>query len=589
MQELKFTREAVLEAGDGERIPVVVSTEYPVDRGDFVEILAHEPQHVDLARAPLPVVEAHDIRRLPIGVVEELVVDHAAGTLRGFFRPGTSARAREVLADIKAKVVRSLSIGYVLLREVERIGSSAIRFAFQPYEVSVVAVPADPGAGFYRSQDKITMQDTIQAPAAAQRGATNEADRVKSIVALGESYKRYLRDGDINDAVQSGTTPDQFREVIMARMESGASDTSVRSIGMSRAETQRYSLARAIQASVTGDWSKAGLEREASHACARAFGQTPEGFFVPHEYWSRDFNVGTSTEAGNLVATDLRTDLFVDVLRNKLVLARLGVRIIPGLTGNVDIPRKSAASTLGMLTEIGSASETHPDTAKVTLSPKRIGAYVEYSKQALIQSALPLEGLLRDDLLQSSMVLIEDQCLNGPGTGANMRGIRNTTGIGTSTAGANGATVAWSHFLDLEAACGNANAMPGALAGYLTNSKVKSKAKGVQRGTNLDFIIAGDSRADADGGVTLNSYLALFTNNVPSNLTKGTSTTICSAALFSSDWSTMVLGLFGAPDVVVDPYSLAATGQVRITLNQFADFGVRQPAAVAKIEDLLTA
>jgi hypothetical protein len=52
-------------------------------------------------------------------------------------------------------------------------------------------------------------------------------------------------------------------------------------------------------------------------------------------------------------------------------------------------------------------------------------------------------------------------------------------------------------------------------------------------------------------------------------------------------WSMAVLGLFGAPDVTVDPYSLAATGQVRITLNQFADFGVRQPGAFAKIDDLL--
>ena len=63
---------------------------------------------------------------------------------------------------------------------------------------------------------------------------------------------------------------------------------------------------------------------------------------------------------------------------------------------------------------------------------------------------------------------------------------------------------------------------------------------------------------------------------------------VCSAAIFGSDWSMATLGLFGAPDVTVDPYSKADTGQVKITLNQFADFGVRQPACFAKIEDLLT-
>ena len=58
--------------------------------------------------------------------------------------------------------------------------------------------------------------------------------------------------------------------------------------------------------------------------------------------------------------------------------------------------------------------------------------------------------------------------------------------------------------------------------------------------------------------------------------------------MFGSDWSMGVIGLFGAPDVVVDPYSKSDTGQVKITLNQFADFGLRQPATFAKREGILT-
>ena len=85
-----------------------------------------------------------------------------------------------------------------------------------------------------------------------------------------------------------------------------------------------------------------------------------------------------------------------------------------------------------------------------------------------------------------------------------------------------------------------------------------------------------------------NGYRALVSNTLPSNLTKGTSSTVCSAALFSSDWSMWLAGLFGPPDVTVDPFTLAPTGQVRITLNQFADGGARHPAAFAKIDDLLS-
>ena len=109
---------------------------------------------------------------------------------------------------------------------------------------------------------------------------------------------------------------------------------------------------------------------------------------------------------------------------------------------------------------------------------------------------------------------------------------------------------------------------------------MRGNLKQTQFATNLPFIWQ-------NGAQPINGYRAAVTNNVPSNLTKGTSTTVCSATLFGSDWSNVVIGLFGAPDITVDPYSLAATGQVQITLNQFADMQHRQPATTAKIDDLL--
>jgi HK97 family phage major capsid protein len=361
-------------------------------------------------------------------------------------------------------------------------------------------------------------------------------------------------------------------------MESRHTDASTSAVGMTAREVQRYSLGRALVAAVTGDWRHAGFELECSRAVEKLMGRAPEGFYVPFEAFSRDFNVGTASEAGNLVPTNLRTDLFADYLRNKLVMGQLGARILSGLSANLDIPRKSVTSTIGMLTEIGSASETNPNIQKATLSPKRLGAYVQVSKQALIQSAMALEGMIRDDLIQSAAVLLEDQSMNGAGTGATIKGIRAVTGIGTVAAGSNAGVPSWGNIVDLESACANANAEPDRLAGYAVNTKTRGKLKQTQFATNLPMIWGA-------GDMPLNGYRALVTNNLPSNLTKGTSTTICSAALFGADWSDAIIGLFGAPDITVDPYSLAATGQVQVTLNQFADMQVRQPASFAKIED----
>jgi hypothetical protein len=81
----------------------------------------------------------------------------------------------------------------------------------------------------------------------------------------------------------------------------------------------------------------------------------------------------------------------------------------------------------------------------------------------------------------------------------------------------------------------------------------------------------------------------LVTNNLPNTGTKGTSTGVCSSAVFSSNWADFILAYFGGLDVVVDPYTLATTGQVRITINQFFDCLVRQPASFAAMTDGLTA
>lgn len=631
-------------------IELALSSEEPYERWFGIEILSHDPAAVDLSRLadnrhPLLLNHCTDDQ---IGVIQDPVIGDDK-VLRANARFSRSDLGQEILQDVQDGIRTLVSIGYVIeeIQEVEpapdvaggmrvlrtmtgeeflremrtkhgedfyRGGLAAVRAQGEepptfivtrwcPFEGSIVPVPADVKVGVGRSAG-VDVAPQTAAPAAQEPAAsaatqtiliveqrnmeviTNktpaelEAERKLAIMALGEQYAKYLKPNDVKDAMQGNISREAFIEIIMARMESKHSDTSAVQIGLNAAEVKRYSLGRALIAAVSGTWEKAGFEKECSDAVAQMMGRAPEGFFLPPDVFRRDFNVGTAAEAGNLVPTQFRGDLFTDALRANMVMGKLGVTFLAGLTGNVDIPRKSTAGTLGMLTEIGSASETAPATAKATLSPKRIGAYVQVSKQALLQVGMSLENMIRDDLVVGAAVLLENQGINGAGTGAEIKGLRNVTGIGTVVGGTNGLAPAWSHFVDLESACANANAEPDRLSGYLTNTKVRGKLKQTQFATNLPFIWQ-------NGDMPINGYRAAVTNNVPSNLTKGTSTTICSSTLFGSDWSNVVIGLFGAPDVTVDPYSLAATGQVQITLNQFADLQHRQPATTAKIDDLL--
>lgn len=587
---------------DARTVELSFSSESPYERWFGTEILDHAPTSIRLDRLKDggAVLLDHDPTE-HVGVVEQVSIG-SDRVGRAVVRFGRSARAEEAWKDVQDGIRRHVSVGYMVHRMVlqeETDDQEIYRVTdWEPYEVSMVAIPADPTVGVGRAAqqevlttvvrhvtDKPTPKKTEiivmdQNETKATDPLAIERLRVASIIAMGEQYAKYLANGDAAQFVRDNRSVDQFREFIMGKMEARHTDTRDTEIGMSKREVQRYSFGRIVRAFAIGDMQSAAFELEASRAVAKLVGNDPEGFYVPFEVFRRDFNVGTSTEAGNLVATDLRTDLYTDALRNAIVFGSLGVRFLTGLTSSVAIPRKSTASTIGTLAEIGSASETNPNITQHTLSPKRIGAYIEVSKQAIITASMALEPMLRDDLLIGAAVQIENGALNGAGTSNQMTGLRNQSGIGTVAAGANGAVPAWSHFVDLESACANANSEPDRLSGYVINTRTRGKLKQTTKATNLPFIWD-------NGGFPLNGYRAAITNNLLNNLTKGTSTT-CSAALFGSDWSMAVIGLFGAPDIVVDPYSKADTGQVKITLNQFADFCIRQPGAFAKIEDLLS-
>jgi len=598
MAEKRFrTLELELTRADSKArtFPASLSSEEPYERAWGIEILEHSPGAVDLGRAVdgLPLLFAHDPQR-PVGMVEGVRLEgrRLAATARFF-----STEPGEEAARMVREGLRTLSIGYLvdaMEQDGDRDGTPIFKVRrWTLLECSLVTIPADTTVGIGRSQTNIQWKESRKMDhndTAGDVGRADEADRLKAIVSIGRQYSKYLGPNDVADACERGHSVEKFKDMVISKMESRHTDTRDPYIDLSSKERGNYSLGRAIAAAVSGDWSRAGFEREVSRSLEREAGRPAVGFYVPSHALGlnrRDFNVGTATEAGNLVATDLRADLFVDALRASMVMAGLGAKFLPGLSSNLDVPRKATAGSLGMLTEIGSASETAPVTAKLTLSPKRIGAFTEYSKQALIQSAIAIEDLIRRDLVTGAAVLLEYQIINGAGTGAEIAGIRNTSGIGTVVGGTAGAAPTWAHLVELESKCADANAAPGSLAGYIINSKTRAKLKQTAKGTGFPDYIWPDAPPRADGFSPLNGYRAAVTNNIVSNLTKGSSSTVCSNGLFSADWSMCLVGLFGPPDVTVDPYTLAATGQVRITLNQFVDAGVRQPAAFAKIDDWL--
>lgn len=147
LRSIAFERLAEAVADDAP-IPCTVATQTPVQRYGVAEVLDCSATGVDLSRSPLPLIISHDSQQLSIGLVENLraMGDRVVGEVRF----ASSAEAQQVRTDVLGGIHRSLSVGYLHLDDGAPI-EGGLMFRWQPYEVSIVSVPADPQAGFFRS------------------------------------------------------------------------------------------------------------------------------------------------------------------------------------------------------------------------------------------------------------------------------------------------------------------------------------------------------------------------------------------------------------------------------------------------------
>lgn len=361
-------------------------------------------------------------------------------------------------------------------------------------------------------------------------------------------------------------------------------------IGMSEGETQRYSILRAIRAmdaARRGDpnaWAEAGLELEASRAVAAKVGREPRGFFVPMEWQEkRDLQKGDPAYGGYMVATELMSQSFIELLRNKLMVVRAGATVMGDLVGDVDFPKQTAAGTGYWIGEGGAPTESTQTVGQVSLRPRTVGAYTDITRRLMKQASMDVEAFVRNDLAQIIALKVDYASLHGSGAANEPLGIASTTGIGSVAGGTNGLAPTWAHMVSLETEVAQDNADVGRLA-YMSNAKVRGKLKATMRTATYGEIPIWNDMA---GNTPVNGYNFHVTNQVSSTLTKGSSSGVCSA-IFFGNWADLIIGQWGVLDILVDPYTSSTTGAVRIVALQDVDVAVRHAESFAAMLDALT-
>jgi HK97 family phage major capsid protein/HK97 family phage prohead protease len=634
------------------------SSEEPVTRWFGNEVLSHAATAADFSRLNdgANLLFNHDWCDV-LGVVESAEIKNKRGYCTVRF--AKTARGDEMLGMVDDGILRNVSFAYQVESYTESGDGSPddpddatyVATRWMAYEISLVTVPADQTVGIGRGADAPTEKQipvvrsssisppVVQpAPAENMKGftmsevngtaapavdvraiqeaaRTNERERVQEIGAM---CAKHGISADLRDAmIAKGATIEQARGTVLDEMLSKSKQVPVSALSgganldLTEKEKGGYSMVRAINACISGNWKSAGFELECSTAIAQSQKRETPGFFMPPEVsishdlvekmkpWQKrsqsfggidtraPYAVGAAATGGALVATQLLGGSMIEILRNKARVIQLGATLLTGLVGNVDIPRQAGAGTAYWIGEGSNITEAEATFEKLGLTPRTLGGYSIMSRNSLLQATPDIEMLSRNDLAAIMALGIDFAALFGSGSAGQPLGLFNTSGIGSVVGGTNGANISIDNLIDLETGVTAANAPEDTLA-YLANAKTIGSLKKLKATTGTYLWSASPIGQRTGTPGEINGYPVSRSNQLPSNLVKGTSGAVCSALAFGA-WAELFIGEWGVLEILVNPFGAGyKSGGVEIRALQTVDIGLRHAASFSAMTDALT-
>lgn len=243
------------------------------------------------------------------------------------------------------------------------------------------------------------------------------------------------------------------------------------------------------------------------------------------------------------------TDVFdlLTPLRAKNVLAQAGAKFYTNLVGDVKIPVMNG-SNVTFEAETAPAKDGGASFSHITLSPKRLTAYVDISKQMLAQDSVDIENAIREDLINAINGKIEDAVLSDF-TGS------TTQFKGVFAAVKPTAVADFKALVDKEATVEDANI--NGTPCYILSNKAKAALRAMAKGIKSTQLVY--ENGEVDGTPAYNTSHVGATNY-----------------LFG-DMSNIVIGVWAGIDMVNDVYTQAANGCIRLVVNLYVDAQIARP------------
>lgn len=348
-----------------------------------------------------------------------------------------------------------------------------------------------------------------------------------------------------------------------------------------REMSKKFSLGKAVK-SIYHNKGLTGVEKEVSDTGRKeteALGNATEGnsIVLPSRFIKigkkRDLTV--ATEGADLEFDDYGG--FIPALRANPAVVEAGATVFQGLNGDLKLPRKTGVEAFAWEGETDANAETTPTYDNVTLSPKRVGGFVDLSKQLMLQSVFNIEQEVNRSINMGFSVEVDNKAIQGSGSGSIPEGILNVTGIGSSDIGTNGGAITWAAVTGNEKEVRKDN-VSGPYS-YITNAQVVNAMKTTPKDSG-----SGSFILPAEVGDALNGYPLYVTENVPNDLTKGTGTAL--SALIFGRFNDLLIGQWGGFEILFDPYTQATSGMNRMVFNAYLDIKVRHAESFSASDDI---
>lgn len=617
------------------------------------EILDHGKDSIDLAwfaTGQAPFLLDHD-KTKQIGALSNPRIEDRK--LKVDVRFASTPLAAEIRSMVDEGIRTSVSAGWLPMKskmvEANKEKGDLWRvLRWRPMEASSVSIPANPTVGFGRAdvgEPGFSVEVVEDEPPPAKKGAgsmkkvRNEVGAIVEVPdddpreALSEaqlvqhSHAEIVRlceahgvSGLTADFIGRGLSPEAVALEILNRRRSSAGP-ALRTAGsgpdplaaLGGKERRRYSYARALSMAIARASHGAefdGLEGEVHEELARAqaglakhqkFERPGPGILLPMDLRSdeqrlADFEIEARNRAtlSGIAATKGTELIFerpgelIELLRNQSAAVLLGAQTLTGLSGPIAFPKQTGAMTMFWVGELPAANVTASDVALglVTLTPRTLQGTTAYSRQLLMQASIDVEAMVRRELATTHALAIDRAVIHGLGANGQPLGIYNAPDV---TSVAMGGAVDFTELTQMIGKVADANAAAGNL-GWVTTPLMAAKWL-----ATLDFSAAAAGQAiwqgtiETGGTGRVAGYRAFSTNQVSKTMSGSADTGGSEHGILFGNWSDIIIGFFGALEVIVDPYALKKQGIVEVTSYQMNDTIVRHGQSFCKATGATTA